>query len=159
MSQYLDNPEADNTPQAHPAFHRGKKSGIEDVVSIVNRVVSGSDNGSGQVISPVVENMRQNVLTLKRQATEYLNTTPTTSSYADTFLRFCNDVLQDKESQQKYEFNAEYAKLAKAFLQWKNALSDMSTKTGYLAKKADAVLCATIEGRTPKEVKEDSVEN
>ena len=31
---YMDNPETDNTPKAHPAFNRGKARGILETLAI-----------------------------------------------------------------------------------------------------------------------------
>lgn len=153
---YLDNPRFDNTPQAHPAFHRGKRAGIEDVVSIVNNVIKGADTGDGVVNSPVVENVRRNVLTLRRQAQDAVQ--PPKSS--DAIAEFVVDLLYNREQTKQYKLpNKEIAEALQAILKWKNQLLDMTTKTGYLAKKATECLTDTLKVPLPEKTQEKEVES
>ena len=45
--EYLDKPLLDETPNAHPAYWRGKATGINDVLKIVSDIMLGHDNGTG----------------------------------------------------------------------------------------------------------------
>tara|TARA_R110000744_G_scaffold94115_5_gene181724 strand:+ start:9867 stop:10169 length:303 start_codon:yes stop_codon:yes gene_type:complete len=64
-SSYLDRPQDDNTPKAHPAFTRGKIAGIRTLLSIFKNVINGTDNGTGEIASPQVEAMRKAIFTYK----------------------------------------------------------------------------------------------
>ena len=152
-NSYLDKPQFDNTPQAHPAFLRGKRQGIEEIVSIVNNVVKGVDYGDGQVASPIVENCRRNVLTLKRQAQEALEP----KGNSEALKEFVIDLLYDREKTKQYALSREEAEACQAILKWKEALVNAASKTGYLAKKATEALEATLKVPLVKE--ENSVEN
>lgn len=61
-SSYLDRPADDNTPKAHPAFNRGKVSGIRVMLKILKDLVSGKDNGSGTIGSTHLETLRRAIL-------------------------------------------------------------------------------------------------
>jgi hypothetical protein len=66
--EYLDKPEKDETPQAHPAYWRGKSRGINDVLRIIDNVINGSDNGTGSNNHPGIEATRRSLLeTLERK--------------------------------------------------------------------------------------------
>ena len=56
---YTDNIQDDNTPKAHPAFHRGKIQGILETLDIIRAVIVGDDNGSGTINSPEIEKIRR----------------------------------------------------------------------------------------------------
>lgn len=60
--EYLDKPGLDDTPRAHPAFYRGKATGIYAVLKIVQDIIDGSDNGTGENNHPGIEQMRQSLL-------------------------------------------------------------------------------------------------
>ena len=62
---YLDRPQDDNTPKAHPAFNRGKIDGIRTVLSIFKNVINGKDDGTGEIASPQIEAIRQAIFTYK----------------------------------------------------------------------------------------------
>lgn len=57
--EYLDKPNQDNTPLAHPAFWRGKIAGVQDVMKIVSDIMTDKDNGSGTNNNIDIENMRR----------------------------------------------------------------------------------------------------
>jgi hypothetical protein len=61
--EYLDKPNLDETPQAHPAYWRGKSRGINDILKIVSDVMLGKDNGTGANNHKDIENMRRALLT------------------------------------------------------------------------------------------------
>jgi len=56
---YLDNPEEDNSHNAHPAFKRGKIAGILETLAIFKEVITGEDNGDGTINSPEIEKIRR----------------------------------------------------------------------------------------------------
>ena len=56
---YLDRPEDDNSHNAHPAFKRGKISGILETLAIFKEVITGEDNGDGTINSPEIEKIRR----------------------------------------------------------------------------------------------------
>jgi len=60
--EYLDKPALDDTPRAHPAFFRGKASGIHAVLKIVSDIMLGLDNGTGVNNHPDIERMRRALL-------------------------------------------------------------------------------------------------
>ena len=60
--EYLDKPNLDGTPQAHPAYWRGKSRGINDILKIVSDVMLGKDNGTGANNHKDIENMRRALL-------------------------------------------------------------------------------------------------
>jgi|TARA_B100001094_G_C18060355_1_gene734739 hypothetical protein len=62
---YLDRPQDDNTPKAHPAFNRGKIDGIRTVLSIFKNVINGTDTGTGEIASPQIESIRKAIFTYK----------------------------------------------------------------------------------------------
>lgn len=62
---YLDRPQDDNTPKAHPAFKRGKIDGVKTVLSIFKNVITGVDSGAGEIASPQIEAIRQAIFTYK----------------------------------------------------------------------------------------------
>jgi len=62
---YTDNPEHDNTPQAHPAFNRGKGTGILETLAIMRNVIIGIDDGSGTINSEEIEKIRRSVFIMK----------------------------------------------------------------------------------------------
>jgi len=62
---YTDNPETDNTKQAHPAYNRGKAKGILETLAILRNVIVGADTGSGTINSPEIEKIRRAVFILR----------------------------------------------------------------------------------------------
>lgn len=60
--EYLDKPAHDDTPNAHPAFFRGKASGINSILKIVSDIMLGHDNGSGKNNHDQIEKMRRALL-------------------------------------------------------------------------------------------------
>ena len=62
---YLDRPQDDNTPKAHPAFNRGKAKGILETLAIIRNIIVGTDNGSGTINSEEIEKIRRSVFLLK----------------------------------------------------------------------------------------------
>lgn len=60
--EYLDKPALDETPNAHPAYWRGKAAGINSLLKIVSDIMMGRDNGSGANNHPEVEKMRRALL-------------------------------------------------------------------------------------------------
>lgn len=65
--EYLDKPLHDGTPNAHPAYWRGKATGINDVLKIVSDIMLGHDNGSGVNNNRDVENMRRALLVWREE--------------------------------------------------------------------------------------------
>ena len=63
--EYLDNPVFDETPRAHPAFWRGKSTGINAVLKIVADVMNGVDDGSGANNHEQIERMRRALFSWK----------------------------------------------------------------------------------------------
>jgi|14_taG_2_1085336.scaffolds.fasta_scaffold01285_6 hypothetical protein len=61
---YLDKPEDDNTPKAHPAFNRGKLASTVYFLKLIKGTVSGTDIGAGQIGSPQIEAARRAILHL-----------------------------------------------------------------------------------------------
>tara|TARA_R110000796_G_scaffold43431_16_gene106788 strand:+ start:1595 stop:1876 length:282 start_codon:yes stop_codon:yes gene_type:complete len=61
---YLDRPQDDNTPKAHPAFKRGKITGVVAILAVIRNVIIGADTGAGENVSPQVESVRRAVLEL-----------------------------------------------------------------------------------------------
>jgi hypothetical protein len=61
---YLDRPQDDNTHNAHPAFKRGKVTGVVTILSVIKNIISGVDTGTGENVSPQVEAARRAVLEL-----------------------------------------------------------------------------------------------
>ena len=66
---YLDRPQDDNTHRAHPAFKRGKITGVAATLKIIKDIVDGTDTGDGVNVSPPVEAIRRAVLTYKQSLT------------------------------------------------------------------------------------------
>jgi len=62
---YTDNIQDDNTPKAHPAFHRGKIQGILETLDIIRAVIVGDDNGSGTINSPEIEKIRRSIFIMR----------------------------------------------------------------------------------------------
>lgn len=60
--EYLDKPAQDDTPNAHPAFFRGKAAGINSVLKIVSDIMLGNDNGTGTNNYEQIEKMRRSLL-------------------------------------------------------------------------------------------------
>lgn len=69
--EYLDKPLADETPQAHPAYWRGKERGISDVLKIVSDIMMGIDNGSGTNNNKDIESMRRALLVWRDEINKY----------------------------------------------------------------------------------------
>lgn len=63
--EYLDNPVFDETPRAHPAFWRGKSTGINAVLKIVADIMNGVDDGSGANNHEQIERMRRALFSWK----------------------------------------------------------------------------------------------
>lgn len=63
---YLDRPQDDGTHKAHPAYNRGKVSGVKAVLHIIKDIVWGVDNGEGINKSPQVEVIRRAILEYKQ---------------------------------------------------------------------------------------------
>lgn len=63
---YLDRPQDDNTPKAHPAwkrgFKQGQRAGVTAMLKIVKDIIDGKDNGSGYNNTPEIEAVRRAVL-------------------------------------------------------------------------------------------------
>jgi hypothetical protein len=62
---YTDNPENDNTPRAHPAYNRGKATGILETLAIMRKVIVGSDDGSGTINSEEIEKIRRSIFIMR----------------------------------------------------------------------------------------------
>lgn len=71
--EYLDKPLHDGTPNAHPAYWRGKAAGINDVLKIVSDIMLGYDNGSGTNNNGNIENMRRALLTWRDEINKSLD--------------------------------------------------------------------------------------
>ncbi len=63
---YLDRPQDDNTHKAHPAFKRGKVTGVVTILSVITNIINGVDTGQGKNVSPQVEAVRRAVLEYKQ---------------------------------------------------------------------------------------------
>ena len=61
-NSYLDRPADDNTPKAHPAFHRGKIAGVRVMIKILKDLLEGKDNGLGTIGTPQLETLRRAIL-------------------------------------------------------------------------------------------------
>jgi hypothetical protein len=72
---YLDRPDLDGTPRAHPSYWRGKATGISDILKIVSDIMMGHDNGTGVNNHPEVEKMRRGLLTWRDTVNQGLNKT------------------------------------------------------------------------------------
>lgn len=59
---YLDRPEDDNTPKAHPAYNRGKLASTVYFLKLIKGAVSGTDVGEGRIGSPQIEAARRAIL-------------------------------------------------------------------------------------------------
>lgn len=70
---YLDRPQDDNTPKAHPAFNRGKVSGVSAILTIVKNIAEGLDPGDGANRSPQVEAARRAILVYRDALTGLAN--------------------------------------------------------------------------------------
>lgn len=68
---YLDQPEHDNTARAHPAFFRGKNTGINAVLEIVSNIMMGHDDGSGVNNHTGIEAMRRGILAWKAEVDKF----------------------------------------------------------------------------------------
>ena len=62
---YTDNPETDNTTNAHPAFNRGKIQGILESLAILRNVIVGTDDGSGTNNNPELEKIRRSIFIMR----------------------------------------------------------------------------------------------
>ena len=71
--EYLDQPEHDNTPRAHPAFWRGKHNGITSVLEIVSNLMMGHDDGSGVNNHAGIESMRRGILAWRAEVDKALS--------------------------------------------------------------------------------------
>jgi len=71
--EYLDQPEHDNTPRAHPAFWRGKHNGITSVLEIISNIMMGNDDGSGINNHTGIESMRRGLLNWKSEVDKALS--------------------------------------------------------------------------------------
>lgn len=60
-----DNPEADGTDAAHPAWWRGHDAGCLHVTRKIQSALDGADNGTGTISHPEVEKLRREVLAMK----------------------------------------------------------------------------------------------
>ena len=72
--EYLDRPLHDETPNAHPAYWRGKAKGINDMLKIVSDVMIGNDNGTGANNNPQIEQMRRALLTWREEINKSFET-------------------------------------------------------------------------------------
>lgn len=59
---YLDRPEDDNTPKAHPAYNRGKLASTVYFLKLIKGTVLGTDVGEGKIASPQIEAARRAIL-------------------------------------------------------------------------------------------------
>ena len=71
--EYLDTPMHDGTNRAHPAYWRGKATGINDVLKIVSDIMLGHDNGTGANNNRDIEGMRQALLTWREEVNKSLD--------------------------------------------------------------------------------------
>ena len=76
---YLDRPQDDNTHKAHPAFKRGKITGVAAMLKMVKDIIEGVDTGDGTNNSPQVEAVRRAILEYK-QALESTDSKSSTKS-------------------------------------------------------------------------------
>jgi len=67
VSGYKDDPEADGTDFAHPAFWRGQDDGVRGAVMRIRQVLDGKDDGSGVIGDEGLEKLRRDILTLLRK--------------------------------------------------------------------------------------------
>lgn len=59
---YLDRPQDDDTPKAHPAYNRGKLKSTVYFLNLIKDAISGKDTGDGQIGSPQIEAARRAIL-------------------------------------------------------------------------------------------------
>ena len=71
--EYLDKPALDDTPRAHPAYFRGKATGINLILKIVSDIMIGLDNGTGVNNHPDIEQMRRALLVWREEVNESFN--------------------------------------------------------------------------------------
>lgn len=57
-----DDPAADGTDAAHPAWWRGRANGVACVVEKLREAMDGEDDGAGVCADPALERLRRNVL-------------------------------------------------------------------------------------------------
>ncbi len=62
---YLDRPQDDGTPKAHPAFKRGQIAGTVTILGIIKAVAEGTDIGDGRVGSPQIEAARRIIIEMQ----------------------------------------------------------------------------------------------
>lgn len=59
---YLDRPQDDDTPKAHPAYKRGRLKSTVYFLNLIKDTISGKDTGDGQIGSPQIEAARRAIL-------------------------------------------------------------------------------------------------
>ena len=85
---YTDRPEDDNTPQAHPAFKRGKINGILTTLAILRNAIVGKDDGSGTNNNEELEKIRRAIFVMR----DTLNHAQDKSTYLS---KQCKEALEE----------------------------------------------------------------
>mgnify|MGYP006410448497 CR=1 FL=1 len=93
---YLDRPQDDGTPKAHPAFKRGQIAGTVTILRIIKSVAEGTDFGDGAVGSPQIEAARRIVLELKNNVEHTALQSTAPSKNAKQTLETSMSVLVDE---------------------------------------------------------------
>lgn len=65
MTEAWDDPVADGTDFAHPAWWRGEKHATEMLTVRLQKAVNGGDDGSGCFGYPALERLRRGILALR----------------------------------------------------------------------------------------------
>ena len=63
----LDDPEADGTDDAHPAFWRGQDDGVRGAVMRMMQAIEGKDDGSGIIGDEGLEKARRAILAMRKK--------------------------------------------------------------------------------------------
>lgn len=62
-----DDPEADGTDYAHPAYWRGSDAGVRGAVMRIRQAIDGHDDGSGVIGDSDLEDVRRKILAMREQ--------------------------------------------------------------------------------------------
>jgi hypothetical protein len=62
-----DDPEADGTDNAHPAFWRGQDDGVRGATMRIMQAIEGRDDGSGVIGDEGLEKARRAILAMRKK--------------------------------------------------------------------------------------------
>lgn len=63
LNMFPDDPDADGTDNAHPAWWRGQDAAVAMLTHTINEILDGKDNGAGVMAEPL-ESLRRRLLAL-----------------------------------------------------------------------------------------------